>query len=59
METKHTPGPWKTFSPNGLLNIPIGTYKITVAFTSIDLEKRGLSEANAKLIAAAPDLLKL
>ena len=67
METKHTPGPWKAYSPssNRLGNVPIGTDNVTVAIvltsssaqdTELIVEKTWY--ANAKLIAAAPDLLK-
>jgi Na+/phosphate symporter len=50
MESKHTKGPWKVISYTGH---PF-TYKINVGQNELsELE----SESNAKLIAAAPDLL--
>lgn len=67
MKTKHTPGPWKSKEENSL------TIKTTEIFTnSVDVtnisepimrirhneEKLSESIANAKLIAAAPDLLQ-
>jgi hypothetical protein len=46
--SKHTPGPWK-LDRNSVL-IPIAPYEWADAY--------GGSEANARLIAAAPDLLE-
>jgi hypothetical protein len=60
-KTTHTPGPWST-GANSTLSIfsPIvnGAYKTTVAEACT--QKIGIeeAEANAKLIAAAPDLLQ-
>lgn len=60
MKTKHTPGPWKaTRDPRTEYNYTIGCKKGILAFT----DSAGCSltpeeiEANARLIAAAPDLL--
>lgn len=49
MNTKHTPGPWKTHNEHVLAN----GYKIS----SIISHKTTEGVANALLIAAAPDLL--
>ena len=58
MTTPHTPGPWRigTAPPNG--EQAIGTIRgmmVAVATTGVGMEKETL--ANARLIAAAPDLL--
>ena len=52
-ETKHTPGPWRTDAHNGFpLDIEDpGEYMIAKATPCAK------AEANARLIAAAPDLL--
>lgn len=63
MTAKHTPGPWSMFS-NGFA-VGVCTHDSDVAWTFF--EDRGLldtarsrdeDEANARLIAAAPDLLQ-
>jgi hypothetical protein len=60
MEQKHTPGPWRNLRRNGMGNLvvgqadrvaPLGVADVFVS--SVD----GADEANANLIAAAPDLL--
>ena len=58
-EMKHTPGPWRigTAPPNG--EQAIGTIRgmmVAVATTGVGMEKETL--ANARLIAAAPELLE-
>ena len=57
METKHTPGPWET--SRGAQNYPfsIESESKTIAFIKMQTEVRHTT-ANAKLIAAAPDLLE-
>ena len=61
MTSKHTPGPW--FVQPGFLtiyNMDGGDYGLTCAVASV-LDKqpgRDAAEANARLIAAAPDLLE-
>jgi len=57
METKHTPGPWKIgLNPGPMVYTPDGTSQIAdargVAVTKDE------SKANARLIAAAPELLE-
>ena len=57
MNTKHTPGPWKigTPPPNG--EQTVGTDQglmVAVATTGAGVQ----TKANARLIAAAPDLLR-
>ena len=47
--SKHTPGPWKLVDRDSVL-IPIAPYEWAEAY--------GGTEANARLIAAAPDLLE-
>ena len=56
-ETKHTPGPWT----NGVMVGVSGAHKagLDLAFITSPLEsRRAECEANARLIAAAPDLLE-
>lgn len=67
METKHTPGPWKLrkpLHPGSHYRFEVlkadrnGIYKPYVAdVRSMDSNGDDNSEANARLIAAAPDLL--
>jgi len=52
-ESKHTPGPWEA--------IPVGPaegWGVVAVNPIIDSSITGMSEANARLIAAAPDLLE-
>lgn len=61
METKHTQGKW-VIAPNRLVVIKLGTNDIiadcdtTDVKTSISQEE---AEANAKLIASAPEMLEM
>lgn len=56
MKTKHTPGPWKVVTDNnGLTTIKCKTEEDLFIVS----QHYGNYEANAKLIAAAPDLLKM
>lgn len=58
MNTKHTEGPWQIGNKNGnLINYIFsedGEHIAEVSFLTVNPKRR---EANAKLIAAAPDLL--
>ena len=64
METKHTPGPWKSFELRKMVSKtteifsgdPLTTDPIIRILHNENSIKE--SEANAKLIAAAPDLLE-
>ena len=70
-QTKHTPGPWRSLGPtivNGPIGIVkdtyIGTIECTFDVATAHRASKGTafggldeSEANAHLIAAAPDLL--
>lgn len=68
METKHTPGPWEVFSNSFIeagvraANNPYGTdFEFRIAEVSGDWRdepKGGAAAANARLIAAAPELLE-
>ncbi len=56
---KHTPGPWHTFAPDpdaGWLDIASPDGTVIVGNEGIRLDEA--TEANASLIAAAPDLLE-
>lgn len=58
MTSKHTPGPWAVGGPHGLLvNSPAGTIVVHPGGSA----GAGREElcANARLIAAAPDLLEV
>lgn len=52
---KHTPGPWfSQYDDNGFYEIGSEAVSLRVAFTYSEYDT---DEANARLIAAAPDLL--
>lgn len=62
-ETKHTPGPWDSFKAHDgkfLIHRRDSGYKSLIGFTasSDSLGHGGSEEANARLIAAAPELLE-
>ena len=58
METKHTPGPWKVFRTNaGELDSITTMNGLRVAGT-VTFYGNNQGEANARLIAAAPELLE-
>lgn len=68
MKSKHTPGPWKVIKSemHGEPMLYVGTPQSTTDFTLGGLEKHAAyilggcpseTEANARLIAAAPELL--
>lgn len=63
---KHTPGPWDVeFAPDDLPHLRgawnvaagVGRYRCVVASRNLWPHRGGESDANAHLIAAAPDLL--
>lgn len=60
--SKHTPGPWRigTPGPNGCYTVGTerGLMTAMVAHSINEPEQAEQAEANAKLIAAAPDLLE-
>ena len=54
METKHTPGPWAIeYRTDGQ-----STYSPRICAGEQDAEFKAKAEANARLIAAAPELLE-
>ena len=54
--SKHTPGPWfSQYDDNGFYEIGSESVTFTLAFT---YGEGDTDEANARLIAAAPDLLE-
>ena len=57
MEAKHTPGPWKAVTYSGAFDQPLITsdYGTIGRLHSFDNRQH---EANARLIAAAPEMLK-
>lgn len=54
MTDKHTPGPWKAIPHGSRIYGPDG-YEL--AATSYEWQRTSTTEANARLIAAAPDML--
>ena len=57
MKTQHTPGPWDV-EPKGSRHFVDGADGLTVAYLDrAGVRERAEIEANARLIAAAPDLL--
>ena len=59
MNAKHTPGPW-TVPANGHVIAP-KPYSVVIAFmpeSSDSIQGMDVIDANARLIAAAPDLLQ-
>ncbi len=60
METLHTPGPWHwQYHPieNGIVALASATNDVLLSTGNGDHSWGEVSEANAKIIAAAPDLL--
>ncbi len=67
MDAKHTPGPWNPVTGQGAHHRdiyirhgerqPDGTWPAVAKCTSTGIGARVVVEANARLIAAAPDLL--
>lgn len=56
---KHTPGPWTLDGPHQVWAESVGEYvAITAEIEDFDAVPRDQAEANARLIAAAPDLLE-
>jgi len=67
MNTQHTPGPWKArqifsnrWDIEGLRegSVPITIGHVSTAVLGVGTHRADLTEANARLIAATPDLLK-
>lgn len=56
MQTKHTPGPWK--AENLLVMEDVTTTKYHICLTNGNRFTKEEAAANAKLIAAAPELLQ-
>lgn len=54
----HTPGPWKVAKPQRTYRDGNLMYGIVGPECVIDYEDWGFTEADARLIAAAPDLLE-
>lgn len=54
----HTPGPWKVLKESAPGRICIRAESGRLITWAIDLEPSGENQANATLIAAAPDLLE-
>jgi hypothetical protein len=61
MSTKHTPGPWAVLSDTGAVGVAVGEWKMTASVYGDhpECEPDERLAANARLIAAAPDLLDI
>ncbi len=68
MEAKHTPGPWSitntimgsaetTVWPSAVVAAPYGSVDTVCDFSFMTNKPHGEQQANARLIAAAPELL--
>ena len=58
MKTSHTPGPWTVAADmRGLGNVPVAGVETSAGLAIANCGTHG--EANASLIAAAPDLLRI
>ncbi len=61
MNSKHTPGPWVVDGSVGMMKLDVYAFAGQVRIAMIDCEYADMDEAeveaNAMLIAAAPDLL--
>ena len=57
MNTKHTPGPWETTRQSGITYIWQAGTENAIAKVYADVNED--SEANARLIAAAPEFLRV
>jgi len=57
MKTKHTPAPWEV-NPRATRNVRHGNLTIANCSSSQDGSREEQEIANAKLIAAAPELLE-
>jgi len=59
VHSKHTPGPWKAIPcPSPMDKSAFGVAAVEPMRGRIDSSLQGMTEANARLIAAAPDLLE-
>lgn len=71
-QTQHTPGPWEIMARNGHMGVGVGRDDKEVATvylnymdsswdwdTTVDRPENEKAKANARLIAAAPELLKV
>ena len=60
MKTKHTPGPWKPYGAPGNMKCAVaaGRDKLIASCGNLPYVGRFEAEANARLIAAAPELLE-
>jgi len=62
MEIKHTPGPWRISGYNENMGYPepviAGMVNGCTAYVAVCIECQGMDDANARLIAAAPELLE-
>lgn len=57
MKAKHTPGPWEARWRSGRCTTVVGRQRAPICDTGTTIDNMQRDEANAHLIAAAPDLL--
>jgi hypothetical protein len=58
MTTKHTPAPWRRADSDYYFNVLLGKDGVIKLEKSLNTNQLLQNQANAKLIAAAPDLLE-
>lgn len=61
MKNQHTPGPWKTYTSGKVVEVQASDGKPVISRSGFDESNTPLKvhEANARLIAAAPELLAM
>lgn len=57
--SKHTPGPWRHRRSAGHFAVTAGTLACCDVVAVVDTEENAEAEADARLISAAPDLLRI
>lgn len=56
--SKHTPGPWSVDEPHQVFASSVGEYVAITKVEDFETIPKDQCEANARLIAAAPELLE-
>ena len=57
--SQHTPGPWSIASRGGMNGREVRVGELVIATVNTTCNEQGNREANARLIAAAPEMLTL
>lgn len=58
MTSKHTPGPWVAWQPRADESVPVRTGGLGITIAYVHQGAITNAEANARLIAAAPEILQ-